>query len=461
VKAKSVILAGISEKMIRQAQEVLQRLGVNSRVRSYEASGGFSSTPRVMWGLTVKSRDDILKLRSLVKLYANDKDQQLDRLTELQSSKNSRRRSADVRRGYPEAVCFDRIVSVEYAGQQRTYCLTISPTHTVVWNGVLGLNSVLPMGADTNATVVLTGTCDYVKNFFFDSIQANKRVALMRGRVRQDHYQVNWREVAKVAPRYRRYVMRQAIKLGEDSDEFKLSYELLWLLEQGMFTTHEKFEELEDKTMQSVVYAYNGSPVCVGIDCARKKDRTIVTIVWVRWGVKDAAGFLEHRVLNWLDLEATEWETQYWKIKEFLDNYRIYKVAVDTGGLGDVVINRLRHIMPYIEFVDALDSPQESSVRWKYLKQLMDRQKIKWPGGSKVKQRKAFRRFRQEMEDLQMEYKTGGVVKVAAPEEEHAHDDYPNSLAMACMLSADEKGKDDDRVVVYDNPFYPQTRYRR
>jgi hypothetical protein len=314
--------------------------------------------------------------------------------------------------------------------------------------------SVLPMGANTNATVVLTGTCDYVKNFFYDSIQANKRVALMRGRTRKDHYQVNWREVAKVAPRYKRYVMKQAIKLGEDSDEFKLSYELLWLLEQGMFTTHEKFEELEDKTMQSVVYAYNGSPVCVGIDCARKKDRTIVTIVWVRWGSQDAAGFLEHRVLNWLDLEATEWETQYWKIKEFLDNYRIYKVAVDAGGLGDVVINRLRHIMPYIEFVDALDSPQESSVRWKYLKQLMDRQKIKWPGGAKVKQRKTFRRFRQEMEDLQMEYKTGGVVKVAAPEEEHAHDDYPNSLAMACMLSADENGKDDDRVVVYNNFLY-------
>jgi hypothetical protein len=107
--------------------------------------------------------------------------------------------------------------------------------------------------------------------------------------------------------------------------------------------------------------------------------------------------------------------------------------------------------MPYIEFVDALDSPQESSVRWKYLKQLMDRQKIKWPGGSKVKQRKTFRRFRQEMEDLQIEYKTGGVVKVAAPEEDHAHDDYPNSLAMACVLSQDEKGKDDDRVVVYEN----------
>ena len=311
--------------------------------------------------------------------------------------------------------------------------------------------SVLPMGADTNATVVLTGTCDYVKNFFYDSIQSNKRASLIRGRTRQDHYEVNWREVAKVAPRYARYVKRQALKLGENSDEFKLSYELLWLLEQGMFTTQEKFAELEDRTMQSVVAAYNGSPVCVGIDCARKKDRTIVTVVWVRWGAPDAAGFLEHRVLNWLDLEATEWETQYWKIKEFLDNYRIYKVAVDGGGLGDVVINRLRHIMPYIEFVEASDSPAEQSGRWKNLKQLMDRHLIKWPGGAKVKQRKTFRRFRQEMCDLLMEYKTGGVIKCAAPEEEHAHDDYPDSLAMACALSQDEKGKDDDRVVVYEN----------
>ncbi len=317
--------------------------------------------------------------------------------------------------------------------------------------------SVFPMGSDTNATIILTGTPAREKNFFYASIQDNKRIALKRGHHRQNHFQIPWTEVAKYSPRYKRYVMKKMLKYGEDSDEFRMSYKLEWLLEQGMFTTSEKFAELEDRTMQSVVHAHHGSPVCVGVDCARKKDRTVVTVVWVRWNHPNSAGYYEHRVLNWLDLEAVEWEEQYFRIKEFLENYRIYKVAVDGGGLGDVVINRLRHLMPHLEFQEMGDSPAEQSVRWKYLKQLMEQKIIKWPGGAKVKTRRSFRRFRQEMEDLQIEYK-GPNIKCEAPDDDNAHDDYPDSLAMACILSQDDKEAGDDRVQVYDNMLIQPSR---
>src|SRR5579862_1024405 len=118
-----------------------------------------------------------------------------------------------------------------------------------------------------------------------------------------------------------------------------------------------------------------------------------------------------------------------------LQKYRIYKVGVDTNGLGDVVVSRLRRLMPGIEFVDLGSSRKEQSVRWKYLKELLDRRRISWPAGAEVQQLKTWRRFRQEMEDLEINYDNGPYVVGQAPKEADAHDDYPDSLSMACILS--------------------------
>ena len=77
--------------------------------------------------------------------------------------------------------------------------------------------------------------------------------------------------------------------------------------------------------MQSVVHAWANSPVVVGIDPARKQDKTVVTVVWVDWDHPDELGYYHHRILNWLDLEGVDWEEQYYRIVEFLSNYNVWQ----------------------------------------------------------------------------------------------------------------------------------------
>lgn len=314
--------------------------------------------------------------------------------------------------------------------------------------------SVGPMGAAVNATMVFTGTPTYTKGVFYNQIQMNKRDALKRGRTCVNHFEVDWKEAARENDYYKRAVSKELRRLGEDSDEFKLSYRLIWLLDKGMFTTSEKLDACGDTSMQNLIPAWNKSPVVVGIDCARKQDRTIVTVIWVDWDHQDELGLYHHRVLNWMDLEGDDWETQYFKIVEFLSNYRVWKIGIDVGGLGDVVAERLQRLMPQTEIVPLGSSRTEQSERWKHLRSLIDRRQVVWPSGAKVRRLKIWKRFRQEMEDLEIIW-NGPVMTAAAPEVRDAHDDYADSLAIGCMLSRTmEQEEGGGAVEVSVNPFF-------
>lgn len=318
--------------------------------------------------------------------------------------------------------------------------------------------SVMPMGASTNATVCFTGTPTYEAGEFYKQIQINKRDFAYRRGARQCHFESDWKRAARANPNYEKYVKREMLTVGEDSDEFKLSYRIMWLLDKGMFATSEVLDECEDRSMQSVVHAYTLSPVVVGIDCGRRNDKTVVTIVYVDWDRPDSFGFYHHRVLNWLDLNGMAWEEQYFRIAEFISNYNVWRIGIDTNGMGGPVAERLRLILPHIEIMDLGSAQSEQSERWKYLKQLLDRRQVVWPAGAGVRRTKAYRQFRQEMEDLQVKFK-GPFMLGEAPNVKDAHDDFPDSLSMACILT--KMPEEDQEVEVYSNVLYAERGIRR
>jgi hypothetical protein len=318
--------------------------------------------------------------------------------------------------------------------------------------------SIIPMGTATRATYIFTGTPWYTTNFFYNQIQKNKRIQVSRGRRRQNHFQWDWKEVARYVPEYKLTVQDAMLSMGENSDEFRMSYKIEFLTAKGMFITEDVLNDMGDTSQQELVRAWTSSPVVAGIDCARIQDRTVVTVLAVDWDHPDTEGFFPMYILNWLDLEGLPWEQQYFRIAEFLGNYHVYRCGVDTGGVGDVVIDRLRNLMPHITFAECRDSSLEQSERWKYLGQVIDRRKLSWPYGAKIRDRRVVRRFMQEMADLRKEFR-GPYLKVEAPREADAHDDYPDSLAIAAWMARPEQ-KQENQVIVTDNVFYGRSRSR-
>lgn len=308
--------------------------------------------------------------------------------------------------------------------------------------------SIAPMLAYYAGTFVKTGTPTTSKNHFYRAIQLNKRRQTGRNS-RQNHFQWDYKDVSKFNDNYAKFIRKEMLRIGEDSDEFQMSYCCKWLLERGMFVTSTVLEELGD-TSQETVKSWFRTPVVVGIDPARKTDSTVVTVVWVDWDRPDEFGYYDHRVLNWLELQGDDWEDQYFQITNFLSSYDVLAVGVDANGVGDAVAQRLNLLLPKAEVIALTSSTSEQSKRWKHLQALIQRRMLGFPAHAKTRRLRTYKRFVQQMSDAEVNFKGPNVV-VAAPDEPHAHDDYVDSLAIACSLTADLTLPS---VEVSENPFF-------
>jgi hypothetical protein len=292
--------------------------------------------------------------------------------------------------------------------------------------------SISPMLAYYAGTMIKTGTPTTSKNNFYRSIQLNKRKATGRG-AKQNHFQWDWKDVSKVNVDYQKFIKKEMLRIGGDSDEFQMSYNCKWLLERGMFVSSTVMDELGD-TSQELVKVWHKTPVVVGIDPARKMDSTIVTVVWVDWDRPDEFGYFDHRVLNWLELQGDDWEEQYFQIVNFLSNYDVLAIGVDANGVGDAVAQRLKVLMPRAEVMPLTSSPTEQSKRFKHLQALIQRRSLSYPNHAKTRRLRVHKRFIQQMTDAEVHFK-GPNFSVAAPKESYAHDDFVDSLAIACSLT--------------------------
>jgi hypothetical protein len=305
------------------------------------------------------------------------------------------------------------------------------------------------MMAATAGTMVKIGTPSRVKGDFYRAIQLNKRRATSRMR-RHNHYEYDYKIVSKYNPLYAKYISKEKRRLGEDSDEFQMSYAIKWLLERGQFVTDEVMDSLMDTSMPLVRSWYKSACVA-GVDPARLRDSTVVTVCWVDWDYPDPFGFREHRVLDWLELHNQPWEEQYFAIADFLDNYRLAYVAVDAQAMGTAIAERLQLLLGSRCVVIPMGSDTKAQgTRWKNLQTLIDRRLMVYPGHSKARRTRVWRRFRQQMSDVIKVFRAGQML-VEAPDEVEAHDDFVDSLALACAASMTEV---EDSVEVSESPFF-------
>ena len=294
--------------------------------------------------------------------------------------------------------------------------------------------SIHPMAVATAGSIVKVGTPAAYKSDFYEAILRNKRRGPTNGK--KNHFAYDYRRASKENPYYAQSIKKEKARLGEDSDEFRLSYNLEWLLDRGMFITEEQLNDLGDTSMQIVPY-YTDSPIVIGVDVAAVHDSTVVTAVWVDWEHPDEFGLYNHRVLNWLELHGENWESQYRQICDFVSRYYVMRIGVDAQGMGGPVAERLQVLLPNIEVVPLAMNPIDQSERWQHLMQLIQRGMLGWPAHSRTRRLLSYQRFVQQMASVEKTYR-GKYLLVGAPEnEKNSHDDYIDSLALACSLTKD------------------------
>ncbi len=133
---------------------------------------------------------------------------------------------------------------------------------------------------------------------------------------------------------------------------------------------------------------------------------------------------------------STEYEEQYYQIVEFLDNYDVAYLGVDAQGMGGPFADRLKRLMGHrTEVIEVTSDLKNQSERWKHLIQLLQRNMVIYPGHSKARRTRVWKRFRQQMEDAEKVMKNSYLLVQAPDDTRDAHDDYVDSLAIACMMT--------------------------
>ena len=307
--------------------------------------------------------------------------------------------------------------------------------------------SISPTLAFYNGTKVFTGTPNRTKNFFYNSIRYNK-ARQTRKRQRQNHFEYNYKTVIKYNPDYKKFVMKERARLGEDSDEFQMSYNCKWMLEQGMFVTEDRLDTLGDPGM-GLVRTWYRDQIVIGIDPARTTDSTVLTAMWVDWNAPDRFGYFEHRILNWMEIHNKPWEEQYALMYDFISSYSVLRIGVDAQGMGSAVHERVQHMFPEIDVVACTSDSKNQSERWKHLLALIERDMIIYPASAAARRTRPWKRFKQQMVDLEKKFQ-GPYMLAEAPDIRGAHDDYPDSAALAAVMTIEDIVEE---IEVIDSPF--------
>jgi len=316
--------------------------------------------------------------------------------------------------------------------------------------------SIHPMLAAYNGTIIKIGTSNTVRSDFYDAIRRNIRNQQKHG-ARQTHFQFDYKTVSKYNARYKTFVEWEINRLGYDSDEFRMAYRLHFILERGMFITQEELDEkVYDSTLKHA-QAENEMDCVVGIDVAKSGDSTVVTVLRVDYEnmVRNEDTGEEYPVkelVNWLEFNGEDHEQQFQQITDWLSQFKVTCIYIDSTGMGDPVADRFAHYYMGQAQVEGYRFTRPSkSTMWKFLYQEISAGRLKVPAHPRARRLRSWRKFNAQMLDLEKTY-VGQHMVCQHPNEKGAHDDYCDSIGLACLASHADALPE---IQVENNPFYP------
>lgn len=319
------------------------------------------------------------------------------------------------------------------------------------------LKSISPMGAFYNATKILIGTPTTQRGFFLDSIDRNKRQHT-NGTGRRNHFEYNWEVVVKYNQKYGKYIEGEKARLGEDSDEFQMAYNLKWILERGMFVDPSKFELLGDSTANFILQDHLNIHTA-GIDLGKKSDSTVITIMEVDFtapilvekskNMDEPDYYAYHKKIKYFhEIQGDNYEEQYHEWMDILKNFNIIRLVVDATAVGSPIADRLAANLDY-EVIPYVFGSSSKSDLYKHFDAEIRGGRVSYPDSEEARQTREHKRFSSQMLDLQKTY-SGQNMVVSHPPVRGAHDDYPDSCALAVWGA---KGEGVDKPIVEKNPF--------
>ena len=339
---------------------------------------------------------------------------------------------------------------------RKVYCFTANPgsnvesktLHLIHFDESQDLDdkhikkAILPMGARTNATVTYIGVAGYRECMFrkhLVELEGDNKLILPYNLALKEENLMFQKYKNPIYLKYNKWIKKQLIEIGIDSQEFQTQYEMKWILERGQFITYDNLMNLEND--YEVLEQYGKFEKCyAGIDWGKMHDSTILTFV-----------DMEGKIIGWYEWQGDDYSSQIEDIYDIIINkYSGCEVVYcDASGNQDMGVDHLaRKFMGNklikTSVVGIKFTPQSKDNMFKNLSKLMH-PIFSTQQGEKLIIQDAFLKFSSDKKfvrerekfirqflDLQKDERNN-LWSVSHPKGPNYHDDYNDSLALACL----------------------------
>jgi hypothetical protein len=296
--------------------------------------------------------------------------------------------------------------------------------------------SMRPFAAATNGTFVHIGSAYPKRVYFYDVIQLNKESDINKSKRNKCHFEVDYKIAQKYNKNYKKYIEKEKRILGENSDEFRMSYCNVWAIDKGMFISKEFL--IDNLAKQYYVSPYDKTNThVIGIDVGKIQDPTVITVVEPDWKnpivIDEDSGQTRFfkKIKNWYEIFNEDYDAQFYQICDFIDNYKWDVLVVDAtssiGGIADrlkVKYEKLgKRIVPFV-----FTRPDKSMLFQLFHREMLA-ERIIFPNNPAAQKLRKQQKFIAEMIDL-AKVMEGGYLTVQNASDK-GHDDYPVSAALA------------------------------
>ena len=375
-----------------------------------------------MYKLEIAAKISIERFIDNVKLLTERKQKRLERLKDIYKNKGSKRC-----KNMPN-IYFERIIQNKDIGEQKVYGINALHNHTFLANNFITHN--------TNASSVYIGTAWYQKSRYYQMLTTlpdTHKVIVPYQRALEERKKKYDETLDPIHLNYAKHIRKEIAKLGEDGDAFKTQYALKWILERGQFITEEVLLVLENTEKEDPPLFVGRGEVCyAGIDWGKSNDSTVMTVV------ND-----KHQIIYWLEFNGDDYYSQILAIMEVIKAkfHGMKAIYCDSTGSQDQAVDnlrgRLRENGLYINTIPVTFTQASKDMMYRNLFSLMhdkkmgaivmETAKLRYPKRQCVEKEKFISQFL----ILQKEVKNG-FWKCHHPDGDY-HDDYPDSLALACL----------------------------
>jgi len=339
--------------------------------------------------------------------------------------------------------------------KRQAYCFTASPTshpesktlHLIWYDESQDLDdrqvekAIEPMGASTRATQVFAGVAGYQRCKFYELLSRlppENKIIIPVQEALKEREQLYIETKNPIYLNYKFYIEKTLKLLGidEQSDHYKTQYQLQWILERGQFITYDNLIKLGQ---EYPIYDEYTEPLFGGIDWGKISDPTVFTMINQKCVI-----------VGWHEFLGDDYSSQIESIVWLCNNkYKGVKtINCDATGTQDMGVDMLRAILRKSTtniLVNGINFSTHKDPMYKNLSRLMhdiiggkdkdgkpviiEKAAVTFPLNYPELIRKE--KFIKQFLDLHKEIKNNKW-HCDHPEGPQYHNDYPDSLALAC-----------------------------